>query len=77
MEDYLRDFGNSGINKGHVVPCFGAETVRTLLLSPPRPVSCSGVTMATYAAAIRYTSAMWEEMQKPQYSSTCLQHDQA
>ena len=23
MEDHLRHFGNSGINQGHVVPCFG------------------------------------------------------
>ena len=28
MEDFLRDFNNSGINLGHVLPCFGKTAVR-------------------------------------------------
>ena len=28
MEDFLRDFNNSGINLGHVLPCFGKAAVR-------------------------------------------------
>ena len=49
MEDYLRDFNNSGINLGHVLPCFGAAAVRQVL-SPwrpptptaPLPAGCAG-----------------------------------
>jgi hypothetical protein len=77
LEDYFRDFANSGINQGHVRPCFGDEAVRRRFLSPPRPVSCSGVTMGTYAAVRRYLELMWAEMSSPRYSATCLQHDQA
>lgn len=65
LEDYLRNFRNSGINMGHVVPCFGEEAVRRLLLLPaPRPVSCSGVTMGSYAAVLRYLRAMWDDRTK-------------
>jgi len=54
MEDYLRNFGNSGINQGHVIPCFGADRVKRVLLSPPRPVSCSGITLGSYSAVSAY-----------------------
>lgn len=38
MEDFLRDFNNSGINLGHVLPCFGAAAVRQAPTSPlPSP----------------------------------------
>ena len=77
LEDYFRDFKNSGINQGHVGPCFGAETVRRVFLSPPRPVSCSGVTMGSHEAVERYLRLMWTEMRRPRYSEQCLQHDQA
>lgn len=77
MEDYLRTFGNSGINQGHVVPCFGSAAVRRVLLTPPRPVSCSGVTLGSYGAVTSYLSAMWAEMRKPRYTAQCLEHDQA
>ncbi len=77
LEDYLRTFANSGINQGHVVPCFGSEAVKRTFLSPPRPVSCSGVTMGTHAAVVRYLELMWSEMRQPRYSAACLQHDQA
>ena len=77
LEDYFRDFKNSGINQGHVVPCFGADAVRRTFMSPPRPVSCSGVTMGSYVAVVRYLRLMWNEMRKPRYSEQCLQHDQA
>jgi hypothetical protein len=77
LEDYLRNFANSGINQGHVVPCFGREAVRKTFLSPPRPVSCSGVTLGTRSAIIKYLRAMWNEMRQPQYTAECLQHDQA
>jgi hypothetical protein len=77
MEDYLRTFGNSGINQGHVVPCFGADVVRRIFLTPPRPVSCSGVTMGSYDATVAYLDGMWSEMTMPRYSAQCLQHDQA
>ena len=77
MEDYFRNFANSGINQGHVVPCFGNEAVRRTFLSPPRPVSCSGVTMGTRDAVVRYLRLMWSEMRQPRYSDACLQHDQA
>lgn len=71
LEDYFRNFANSGINQGHVIPCFGREAVTRVLLSPPRPVSCSGVTMGTFGAVVRYLELMWAEMRKPKYSSTC------
>ena len=77
MEDYLRDFRNSGINQGHVLPCFGSEMVRRVFLSPARPVSCSGVTLGTFAGVAAYLDAMWTEMRKPRYTPQCLQHDQA
>lgn len=77
MEDYFRNFGNSGINQGHVIPCFGADRVKRVLLSPPRPVSCSGITLGSYSAVSAYLNVMWTEMRRPQYSATCLQHDQA
>ena len=77
FEDYLRNFANSGINQGHVVPCFGSDAVKRVLLTPPRPVSCSGVTLGSYPAVVAYLDAMWSEMRKSRYSSQCLQHDQA
>ena len=77
LEDYFRTYANSGINQGHVLPCFGREPVQRVLLSPPRPVSCSGVTLGSYAAVAQYLDRMWSEMRQPQYSSACLQHDQA
>jgi hypothetical protein len=77
IEDYLRTFGNSGINQGHVVPCFGADAVRRIFLTPPRPVSCSGVTLGSYDAVVAYLDVMWSEMMLPRYSAQCLQHDQA
>lgn len=77
MEDYLRNFANSGINQGHVVPCFGGDAVRRVLLSPPRAVSCSGVTLGSHSAIVAYLEAMWNEMTRPHYSAQCLQHDQA
>lgn len=78
FEDYLRDFGNSKINQGHVVPCFGEAAVRRVLLSPaPRPVACSGVTLGSFDAVLWYARAMWAEMGRPQYSARCLEHDQA
>ena len=77
MEDYLRDFNNSGINLGHVLPCFGRAAVRQVLQTPPRPVSCSGVTLGSAAAVRGYLAAMWHEMSEKRYSSDCLRHDQA
>ena len=77
LEDYFRDFSNSGINQGHVTPCFGTEAVRRTLLAPPRPVSCSGVTLGTYHSITRYLRLMWSEMHSSRYSDACLQHDQA
>jgi len=77
LEDFFRTYANSGINLGHVVPCFGHKEVSQVLLSPPRPVSCSGVTMGTYDAVARYLRLMWSELRQPRYSSTCLLHDQA
>ena len=65
------------IAQGHVTPCFGEAAVKALLLSPPRPVSCSGITLGPYSAVLRYLDAMWAEMSRPQYTATCLQHDQA
>ena len=62
MEDHLRTFGNSGINRGHVIPCFGEEAVARVLLSPARPVSCSGVTLGSYRAVLRYLETMWAEV---------------
>ena len=77
LEDYFRDFGNSGINQGHVTPCFGESLVKRTFLSPPRPVSCSGVTMGSRDAVIKYLKLMWNEMRDPRYSAQCLLHDQA
>ena len=77
LEDYFRDFANSGINRGHVVPCFGSDAVQRVFLTPPRSVSCSGVTMGSRAAVLRYLRLMWSEMRKPIYSAQCLEHDQA
>jgi len=77
LEDYFRTYANSGINQGHVLPCFGRQEVGRVLLSPPRPVSCSGVTLGAYAAVVDYLEKMWTEMRRPRYSATCLQHDQA
>ena len=77
LEDYFRTYANSGINQGHVVPCFGADAVKRVFLSPPRPVSCSGVTMGTRDAVVRYLRLMWAELSSSRYSATCLLHDQA
>ena len=77
MEDYLRNYSNSGINRQHVVPCFGEAAVKRVLLSPARAVSCSGVTLGSHAAVLRYLGAMWAEIRQPRYSPGCLQHDQA
>jgi hypothetical protein len=77
LEDYFRTFANSGINQGHVRPCFGNVAVQRTFLTPPRPVSCSGVTLGTYEAISQYLQLMSREMSKPQYNSTCLKHDQA
>lgn len=77
MEDYLRNFNNSRINLGHVVPCFGLAAVHRVLLSPPRPVSCSGVTLGGVDAIKGYLRAMWAEMSSKRYSQQCLRHDQA
>ena len=35
---------------------------KQLLLSPPRPVSCSGVTLGSADAVRSYLRAMWAEM---------------
>ena len=70
LEDYFRTFANSNINLGHVVPCFGREMVQRVFLAPPRPVSCSGVTMGTYAAVLRYLRLMWAEMRSSRYTAT-------
>ena len=77
LEDYFRNYANSKINQGHVLPCFGEARVRSVLLSPPRPVSCSGTTMGSRDAVLAYASAMWRELSSRRYSSACLQHDQA
>ena len=37
MEDFLRDFNNSGINLGHVLPCFGKAAVRQATCDHLRP----------------------------------------
>ena len=52
--------------------------MRRVFLSPARPVSCSGVTLGSYAAVAQYLQGMWREMSRPGvYSAQCLQHDQA
>ena len=76
LEDYFRDFGNLGSIKA-MTPCFGRESSQAHLLSPPRPVSCSGVTMGSREAVIKYLKLMWNEMRDPRYSAQCLLHDQA
>lgn len=48
-----------------------------MLQSPPRPVSCSGVTLGSDAAVRGYLRAMWREMSEKRYSPDCLRHDQA
>ena len=53
------------------------DEVRRVFLSPPRPVSCSGIIMGTYQAVAQYLDLMWREMRSPRYTAQCLQHDQA